>query len=68
MCNNLVVFTVSFIAALWVSGNFYQAEVMTSCTFGHVKGTHNLADRDSSLIYCISMHLHNLIEEGLIIP
>lgn len=68
MCNGLVVFPLSFIAALWVSGNFYQAEVVTSCTFGHVKGTHNLADHDSSLIYHISMHSHNLTEEGLIIP
>lgn len=64
----LVVFTQPVTAALWRSGSFCQAEVRTSCTFGHVKGTHDPADCDSPLIHRVSVHPHNLSEEGLIIP
>lgn len=41
-------------------------EVMTF-TFGRVKGTQNTADLMASL-FTLTVHPHNLTEEGLIIP
>lgn len=49
---------------LWLCGEVVtsiEAEVMASCTFSYIKGTHNPGDCDSSRI---SVHP----EEGLIIP